>query len=366
MVDFNLRNCKTFLGVSFTMLILLLLPSVQPLAADFEGEQQKLYKAAKAEGKVVLYTSMGSGGARKMLKVFEKKYPGIKAAFYRAGSGTVLEKLLSEHTAKIYTADVFLFHAVMAWHDLKNKGMLLRYQSPVYDQFPKHAQDRGYTVSGRTMAPFLGHNVNLLPQKTARELKTFEDWVKLAERKEYRGRFGTQDVTTGGGIANTFAILYHHGDKKGKSFYRRLFAAGLRMSPGGAAQISNLSSGQEAFNFFVPSHRLLPAMDKGAPLGAAAFADGQVIHLSPMSIYAKSQHPNAAKLLFNWWNSREGQSLVVSTVGTYSVLPGLPPPKGFPPMSDLKPIQVPIGKWVEIGRRTQEIKRMFDELRRGK
>jgi iron(III) transport system substrate-binding protein len=359
-----MSNIKGIFGGIIALCLVTTVSISQSVAADFETEQKTLYEAAKTEEEVVLYTSVGSDDARRMLMAFEKKYPGVETSLYRAGSGTVLEKLLSEHAAEIYTADVFLFHAVMAWSDLKKKGMLLKYESPVYDQCPKSAQDRGYTISGRTMAPFQGYNINLLPKDVVRELKTFEDWVELAEQEKYQGRFGTQDVTTGGGISNTFAILNHHGQKKGRSLYQRLFAAGLRMNPGGAAQINNLTSGQEVFDFFVPSHRLRSAMDKGAPMGVAAFADGQIIHLSPMSIYAKSQHVNAAKLLFNWWNSREGQTLLVQTVGTYSVLPDLPPPRGFPPISELNVIQVPIDQWEEIGRRTDEIRNMFDEFRR--
>jgi iron(III) transport system substrate-binding protein len=188
-----------------------------------------------------------------------------------------------------------------------------------------------------------------------------EDWVKLAEQKEYRGRFGTSDVTVGGGIESVAAVYYLYGEEKGKAFFRRLFAAGLRLNPGGGEAINAIVSGQEAFDFFVPQQRLYDVMSKGAPVRYAVFGDGQPLNLSPMSIYSKSPHPNAAKLLFNWWNSREGQALVVENIGCYSVRPGAPAPKGFPLASELKTI--PIDRWVEMGKQTDGIIAFFDQLK---
>ena len=363
---FNLRDHKSSGVVLLVSLIFVFFVVVGAMAADFETEQKNLYNAAKAEGKVVLYTSADSPAVQRMFKVFQEKYPGIKTEVYRAGSGTVLEKFLSEHEAKIYTADVLLFHATMAWYDMKQKGMLLYYDSPVYNEYPKYAQDRGYTISARSMANFHGYNVNLVPQKLATTLQTFEDWVRLAEQKEYYGRFATQDIATGGGIENIFAVFNKHGEEKAKSWYRRLYAAGLRLVEGGAAQINSIASGQDAFSFFIPSARFPEAFDKKAPISFVVFKDGQAIFLSPMSIYAKSQHPNAAKLLFNWWTSREGQALVVETTGSYSFLPGLPPPKGFPPLSELNLMQVPMERWVDIGKKTDEIIQFVDQLKKSK
>jgi iron(III) transport system substrate-binding protein len=356
---------KHHIWVSLVALsVIVTFSSLKAFGADYETEQQNLYRAAKGEGKVVLYTSGDSPQIQAMLKAFEAKYPGIKAEFYRSGSGTVQEKLLSEHEAKIYSADVLLFHSTGAWFDLKKDGFLLNYDSPIYNDFPRSAQDPGYTVSGRTMATFHGYNTNLVPEKTATTLKTMEDWVKLAEQKEYRGRFGTTDVTVGGGIEAIAAGYYLYGEQKTKALFQRLFAAGLRLNPGGGESVNAIVTGQEAFDFFVPQQRFYDMMSKGAPIRFAVFTDGQPLNLSPMSIYSKSPHPNSAKLLFNWWNSKEGQALVVENIGCYSARPGAPAPKGFPPVSELK--AVPIDRWAEMGKQTDSIIAFFDQMRRSR
>jgi len=364
MKNLNLRRHGSFGFSLVALLILMLLPAIRVAAADLDQEQQGLYQAAKAEGKVVLYTSFDSAAAKKMLSAFEAKYPGIKTEMYRAGSGTVLEKLMSEHEARIYNADVLLFHATMAWYDMKNKGMLLRYDSPVYNDYPKYTQDRGYTITARSMAVFIGYNTNLVPQKTVAGLKRFEDWVKLAEQKEYRGRFSTQDVNVGGGIENVYTMMFQHGEQEAKALYKRLFAAGMRMSDGGAEQMNSVASGQDAFSLLLPSQRFPEALAKKAPVAHASLSDGQPLYLSPMSIYSKATHPSAAKLLFNWWSSQEGQTMVVEETGSYSLRPGLPSPKGFPAMKDMKIIQTPMEKWPEMAKKTDEIIAFFDQLRR--
>ena len=111
---------------------------------------------------------------------------------------------MSEHEAKIYSADVLFFHAGFAWPEMKKKGMLMRYDSPVYTSFPKNGIDPGYTISSRNLGTFIAYNTNLVPAQVVAKTKTFEDWVKLAEQKEYRDRFGSQDLATGGGIEICF------------------------------------------------------------------------------------------------------------------------------------------------------------------
>ena len=333
-------------------------------AADLESEQAALYKAAKKNPRIVVYTSLGSTDIDKMFAAFKKKYPGIATEFFRAGSGAALEKLLSEDESRNYTADVLIFHATNAWNDLKSRGLLMKYYSPIYAEFPDYAQDRGYTVSGRTIMNMVGINTKLLSKQRADGVKTIEDWVKLAELPEYRSRFGMQDTTTGAGIENIYTMVSAHGEERVKGWLKRLFAAGLRMSSGGDAQIQNLSSGQEAFNFFVPTHRLQAAGGTGAPVGHTPFADGQYYFLSPMSIYDKAPHPDAAKLFFNWWNSKEGQTLLDQVSGTYSARTDVPPPNGFPPLSELNLIKLTMDDWIKMQRQTDAIRALVDQARR--
>jgi iron(III) transport system substrate-binding protein len=333
-------------------------------AANLETEQTALYEAARKTPHVVVYTSMGSMDIDRMSAAFKKKYPGIETEFFRAGSGTALEKLLSEDESRNYRADLFIFHAPNAWSDLKSGGLLMKYDSPIYPEFPDYAQDPGYTVSGRTLMDMIGYNTSLISKERTAKLKTFQDWVELAELPEYRGRFGMQDTTTGAGIENIYTMIHADGEDRVKSWMKRLFAAGLRMSSGGDTQIQDLSSGQEAFNFFVPTHRLQAVLGTSAPVSYRPLANGQHYFLSPMSIYAKAPHPDAAKLFFNWWNSKEGQTLLAEVSGAYSARTDVPAPKGFPALSELNLIKLTMDDWPKMEAQTDPIRAMMDEARR--
>ncbi|MEA2658844.1 MAG: hypothetical protein QOF64_1440, partial [Candidatus Binatota bacterium] len=46
--------------------------------------EQILAAGAKAEGKVVWYTSLAGSSYKELAQGFEKKYPGVKAEVYRA------------------------------------------------------------------------------------------------------------------------------------------------------------------------------------------------------------------------------------------------------------------------------------------
>ena len=55
--------------------------------------QKIITEGAKAEGKVVWYTSL-SGNYREIVDAFKKKYPEIQVEVYRAGSSDVAERLM--------------------------------------------------------------------------------------------------------------------------------------------------------------------------------------------------------------------------------------------------------------------------------
>ena len=88
-------------------------PAAQPLTAaevallNSPERQKILEEGAKKEGKVVWYTPLIVNQAVRPLKeAFEKKYPFITVDFHRANSRGLVQKWLSENTAKRYEADV--------------------------------------------------------------------------------------------------------------------------------------------------------------------------------------------------------------------------------------------------------------------
>src|SRR6267378_2115161 len=56
----------------------------------------RLYEAAKAEGKVAIYSSMNTDDAKKVFPVFEQKFAGVKVQHTRASGEDLTTKIVTE------------------------------------------------------------------------------------------------------------------------------------------------------------------------------------------------------------------------------------------------------------------------------
>src|ERR1043166_1673794 len=67
--------------------------------------EQRLVAGAKAEGKVVWYTSLAGSSYKELAKGFESKYPGVKIEPYRGTSSDIMTKITAEAQARQFIAD---------------------------------------------------------------------------------------------------------------------------------------------------------------------------------------------------------------------------------------------------------------------
>src|SRR5678815_3437521 len=83
-----------------------------PDLAAYAGadREQRLVAGAKAEGKVVWYTSLAGSSYKELAKGFESKYPGVKIEPYRGTSSDIMTKISAEAQAKQIIADTCLLY----------------------------------------------------------------------------------------------------------------------------------------------------------------------------------------------------------------------------------------------------------------
>jgi ABC-type glycerol-3-phosphate transport system substrate-binding protein len=83
-------------------------PATLAELASYTGpdREQRLLAGAKAEGKVIWYTSLAGSSYKELAKGFETKYPGIKIEAYRGTSTDIMTRLSAEAQAKQILADV--------------------------------------------------------------------------------------------------------------------------------------------------------------------------------------------------------------------------------------------------------------------
>src|SRR6266508_2921129 len=83
----------------FVLYVLLVLSVASARAATLE-------ESAKAEGEVVLYSSLNNEQIVTLVDAFKKKYPFIKPSFYRGTSDRVLQRVATEAKAGRFAVDV--------------------------------------------------------------------------------------------------------------------------------------------------------------------------------------------------------------------------------------------------------------------
>src|SRR6187401_1794885 len=96
---------------------------------------------AKAEGKVVWYTSTPLPQAQKISNLFEKEY-GIKVEMFRSGGSAILRRFQQEIDAGRIAADVLTTSDPAAAAMLSRKGLFVAFKPKNFDKVPDAAKDK--------------------------------------------------------------------------------------------------------------------------------------------------------------------------------------------------------------------------------
>src|ERR1051325_9178849 len=102
--------------------------------------QQLLFEGAKAEGKVVWYTSL-SGVYREIVDSFKKKYPAVAIEPYRGGTPELAPRLLNEAQSGRFVADAVEAPPSLLML-LRERGILKPYASPELARYPDEAKTK--------------------------------------------------------------------------------------------------------------------------------------------------------------------------------------------------------------------------------
>src|SRR3954470_21824473 len=104
---------------------------------------------AKAEGKVVWYTSTPIEQAQKIADAFQKEY-GIKVEMFRSGGSAILRRFQQEMDAGRAAADVLTHSEPAAANALGKKGFFVPFKPADFDKVPDAAKDpQGHYVAQR-------------------------------------------------------------------------------------------------------------------------------------------------------------------------------------------------------------------------
>jgi iron(III) transport system substrate-binding protein len=263
--------------------------------------QQILLEGAKAEGKVVWYTSL-SGVYREIVDAFKRKYPSINIEPYRGGSLELGPRLLNESKAGRFVADALEATPGLLML-LRDSGILKAYTSPEIARYPDEAKTKAdgtrvYWTTDREAYLGFGYNTRMI---AAAELpKNFSELL----RPELKGKLA---VTTESSSSRVIGSMLKH---KGEEFIKRLHAQEIKLFKASSAGFLDLiAAGEVAGSPVVFRNQASVLKERGAPVEWLPL-DVVPANAGGSAIITGAPHPHAAILLTDFVLGPEGQKLM--------------------------------------------------------
>ena len=263
--------------------------------------QQILLEGAKAEGKVVWYTSL-SGVYREIVDAFKRKYPSINIEPYRGGSLELGPRLLNESKAGRFVADALEATPGLLML-LRDSGILKAYTSPEIARYPDEAKTKAdgtrvYWTTDREAYLGFGYNTRMI---AAAELpKNFSELL----RPELKGKLA---VTTESSSSRVIGSMLKH---KGEEFIKRLHAQEIKLFKASSAGFLDLiAAGEVAGSPVVFRNQASVLKERGAPVEWLPL-DVVPANAGGSAIITGAPHPHAAILLTDFILGPEGQKLM--------------------------------------------------------
>lgn len=284
-----------------------------------EQDWERTVKAAEQEGQVVVYKIAHDAEWH----AFQKRFPKIKVVLIQGSAAQIQQRLLAERRAGKFLADVVrlgggtstsLYKAkaldpigpalmlaevkdVSKWLDGKHHYNDIDSQYVfVYAAFPLH---------------LLGYNQKLV------EPKTLTSYWDLLDPK-WKGKITLKDPKEPGG-QSPLLFLFHN-PPLGSDYLKKLFSvAGPTFVRDDRQQTDWLAAGKFPLTLTSKATDVEEAKSQGLPvdvLDAHAFRkDGVGLEAggTMLALVNKAPHPNAVKVLINWFLSREGQMAIQKT-----------------------------------------------------
>src|ERR687898_1951414 len=117
-------------------------PASLPELARYMGpdREQILYAGAKAEGKLMWYTSLAGGSYKELIAAFEAKYPGVRVVVYRAGGADLYVRVTEEYKAGRNIVDTIETTEGNLMF-MRDSRLLQPYNSPMLKAYPDDAKE---------------------------------------------------------------------------------------------------------------------------------------------------------------------------------------------------------------------------------
>ncbi len=284
------QGSRSVLSLLFILLFLLLPTPLLPA--------ESLEEAAKREGKVMFYTTIPVPYTQMLTNAFQKKYPSIKAEYYRAGDNQLLGRIHTEKQMGQTHADVIGSPGVWA-NVYKKQGLLGKYISPEAQFIPQGFKDpEGFWTANYTAYYAFIYNTKMVAKKDVP--KNYESLLNPA----WKGKIGLSSNE----VDWFMGMLDFLGEKNGIQFMKHLGAQHPVLRNGRTLTATLLMAGEYPLALSVV-HTTREQQKKGASIDIMSLPTPTLAGIRLIGVHANAPHPNAARLFVDFILSKEGQGI---------------------------------------------------------
>lgn len=304
---------------------------------------------AKAEGKVVWYTSTPIEEAQKIGELFRRE-SGITVELFRSGGSQILSRFQQEIGAGRVAVDVLTHSDPAAARAMAKKGLFVPFRPKNFDNVPDAAKAADGAFIGQRLN-MMTHYLRTDKVAPADEPKTWDDLTA----PKYKGRLAMADPSF---TSLQVSVVGMMSKLRGWGFYEKLRQNDVMIVPGNQQVADLIKRGERVIAVGALDSYAADLKAAGHPVKTLYPSDGVFIIPSPTAVVKGSPNPNAAKLFAEFMIGDEVQNLFPAD-GGYSVRTDIRAPQGSPDLKSLKIIAVD-DDYVE--KEAARIKKQFNEI----
>ena len=262
--------------------------------------EKKIIDGAKKEGGVVVYSSENVTLLQRYETAFAKRYPFLKAEFWRAGGDRVGTRVLTESRVGKLQADLvgLAFDVV---NEIKATGILARYASPERKFYADVFKDaEGYFTPTNLIHAVIGYNSKLVSAREAP--KDYPDLLSPS----WKGSL-TIDAEPSRAL---MGWLKAWGEEKTRKYLEGLARNGITVTRGHTLQTQLLCAGEYKVGVELYLYTAAQMNRAGCPVNIVFPTPTTVASAQSWAIPVAAPHPHAAALLLDFLLSAEGAELV--------------------------------------------------------
>lgn len=262
----------------------------------------KIIEAAKKEGELYWWSTIAQDQSQKLIDEFMKRYPFIKANYWRSGSVGLHNKIMLEARAGRPSWDVVSQTSPEFIHELKQKRQIAAYDSPERRHFSADLKDKeGYWTGTYALPTGLGFNTQLVKKDDVP--KSYKD---LLDPKWKGEKISVDDES----FEFLAGLIQAWGQNAATEYLKNLAAQTPKIGRGHSQRTQLLSAGEFPLAIAY-THTVEWAKSQGTPVDWVNL-EPVVIKFDGIMLGAKAVHPNAGKLFIDFILSQPGQELLQS------------------------------------------------------